>query len=137
MQADFQSIGKFPKLLLRQGKIDIERIECGQRNDLLTGIDILSHIYLANTKLPIKGACTSFFEIIELIWPTTAFNLLNFDSDASCSAFEMTWRAARSRLRCRSARANSKSASAVCNCASSDEASSLIKTSPFFASPPF
>src|SRR5205814_1828718 len=60
-----------------------------------------------------------------------------FASAASSSAFEITLRVARSRERSTSAFASSASASAERNCASSEEASSLMRRSPFFASAPF
>src|SRR6266480_445849 len=66
-----------------------------------------------------------------------AVSLLNFDSAASSSAFEITFCEARPRVRSKSVRANSASASEDRKSASSDEVSSLIRTSPFFADPPF
>src|SRR5207248_4166557 len=66
-----------------------------------------------------------------------AVSLLNFDSAASSSAFEITFCEARPRVRSKSCRASSASASEDRKSASSDEVSSLIRTSPFFADPPF
>src|SRR4030095_16795960 len=66
-----------------------------------------------------------------------AFSLLNFDSAASSSAFESTFCEARPRVRSKSWRASSASASADRKSASSWEASSFMITSPFLATPPF
>src|SRR6266700_4925940 len=66
-----------------------------------------------------------------------AVSLLNFDSAASSSAFEITFCEARPRVRSKSVRASSASASEDRKSASSEEVSSLIRTSPFLATPPF
>src|SRR6266550_976159 len=86
---------------------------------------------------PSKGATSVFFLILERIWSTTAFSLLNFDCAASSSAFESTFCDARPRVRSKSCRASSASASADRKSASSWEASSFMITSPFLATPPF
>ena len=86
---------------------------------------------------PSNGATTVFFLILERIWSTTAVSLLNFDSAASSSAFETTFFEERSRVRSKSARASSTSASDDRSSASSCEASNLMRTSPFFAEAPF
>src|SRR6266568_8573503 len=124
-------------MLLRQCKIDIHRIERLQRNNLLPGVDHLPDVHLADPELSSNGARTSFFTIIARMLSTVPCFCLNFDSALSSSAFEMTLRVARSWERCKSARANSKSASAVRNCASSEDASSFTNTSPCLATLPF
>src|SRR5437867_10676727 len=86
---------------------------------------------------PSNGAIIVFFRILERIWSTTAFSLLNFDCAASSSAFESTFCDARPRVRSKSCRASSASASADRKSASSADASSWTNKSPFLAVLPF
>src|SRR4029077_10818513 len=86
---------------------------------------------------PSKGARTCFLVIKARMLSTDPCFCPKVDCAASSSCFETTFPVARPCVRCKFARANSKSASAVCNCASSADESSFNSTSPFFASPPF
>ena len=42
------------KILLRQGEIDEDRVECSERHHLLARVDHLPNVHLANTKLAIE-----------------------------------------------------------------------------------
>ena len=54
MDAHLKSRCEPGEFLLRQCKIDIDRIKRRQRDDLLTGVNHLAHVDLANTELAIE-----------------------------------------------------------------------------------
>src|SRR6266849_1461876 len=61
MDTNFKAGYELGQLLLRQSKIDIDGVECRQRDDLLTRVNHLAYVYLANTELSIERRVHFFF----------------------------------------------------------------------------
>jgi len=89
---------KVCELLLRQGKIDINRVERRQRHHLLTGMIICPTLpvgYQADHRRRANFLLSNHRPHVV----DRAFFLFEFGFGASSSAFEITLRAARSRVR--------------------------------------
>ncbi len=106
-----RSLDDFPKILLRQRKIDEDVIERLQRNERIGGRDHLPGIDRADARHAIEWSVDFLLVDYRLHVIDHRFFLpVNFDSAASSSALEITLRFARSRARSESALANSASA---------------------------